>query len=189
MKAGCYHLLILFGLSLLISCVQPSSPQNSAWRSLVRQEVNALGYGNTIVVADASYPYQNIDGFRTITVPEETPEVIAHILESINEKQHLKPDFYVSSELRAIMNNQAPGIDLYRYQLASALKDYPIRELENSLLTSMSSENAKQYTVLVIKTETTLPYSAVYLELDSGYWNNNSEQALRAKIAEEKLPR
>lgn len=36
--------------------------------------------------------------------------------------------------------------------------------------------------MLVIKTKTSLPYSNIYIELDSGYWNSESETALRKSL-------
>ena len=36
--------------------------------------------------------------------------------------------------------------------------------------------------VLVIKTKTSLPYSNIYIELDSGYWNSESETVLRKSL-------
>jgi hypothetical protein len=36
--------------------------------------------------------------------------------------------------------------------------------------------------VLILKTDLTLPYTSVFIELDCGYWGPEKEQALRAMM-------
>jgi hypothetical protein len=45
----------------------------------------------------------------------------------------------------------------------------------------------RSFDVLVIRTPTALPYSSVFLELQPGYWDVDSETRLREKIARERL--
>jgi len=173
-------LTILLVLGAVVSCA--SRPRELTWLDYVGAEVQAMGYGNWIVIADASYPYQEVEGFRTIIATEEIPEVLDHVLKEMEKFQHTRPSFFVPRELRYISNDQAPGIDFYRGELTEALHGYTPRELELSILENIVSESAKKYSVLVIKTTTTLPYSTVFLDLDSGYWDRAAEQELRARI-------
>jgi hypothetical protein len=41
--------------------------------------------------------------------------------------------------------------------------------------------------VLVIRTISALPYSSVFLELQPGYWDSDSEQRLRQRIERERM--
>jgi hypothetical protein len=43
-------------------------------------------------------------------------------------------------------------------------------------------EAAKTFRVLILKTNLTLPYTSVFLELDCGYWDAGSEERLRQAI-------
>ncbi len=45
------------------------------------------------------------------------------------------------------------------------------------------NEAARLYDVLVIKTNLTIPYTSVFLELDCGYWAPEAEQRLRRAMA------
>ena len=40
----------------------------------------------------------------------------------------------------------------------------------------------KTFTILVLKTRTALPYSSVFIELDSAYWDVDSERELRRNM-------
>lgn len=44
-------------------------------------------------------------------------------------------------------------------------------------------ESSKLFNVIILKTDETLPYTSVFLELDCGYWNAAKEKHLRAAIA------
>jgi hypothetical protein len=39
-----------------------------------------------------------------------------------------------------------------------------------------------QHPALVRKIKTALPYSSIFIELDSGFWDQRSEQKLRSKM-------
>ena len=41
---------------------------------------------------------------------------------------------------------------------------------------------ANKFTVLVFKTTTALPYSGIFIELDSAYWDRESERDLRDRL-------
>jgi len=166
---------------ILSNCsVQPNNfPE---WQTTLRTEIQSVGYGNWIVITDASYPYQNREGFRTITVEADVPEVVNLVLNEMERTQHVRPRFYVTRELRSLTNDQAPGINDHRKALAVALHGFPPLELNEELLNEQINASAKKYSVFIIKTKTALPYSSVFIDLDSGYWDNRSEQSIRERI-------
>jgi len=45
----------------------------------------------------------------------------------------------------------------------------------------------QSFDVLVIRTQTALPYSSVFLELRPGYWDADSELRLRERIQHERM--
>jgi len=172
-------------LMLCTNCALNSSENNTepqVWKNDLKSEIQALGYRNWIVVADASFPFYNRPGIRTVSAPVETPEVITEIISAIDKTQHVKPQFYVARELRAIKNDRAPGVTKYRQDLKSSLIGYSPRELDESTLNRLLQGTSSSYAVLVIKTQTALPYSAVFIELDSGYWDGEAERELRQAL-------
>lgn len=173
---------------VLVLIIVASSCASKSETGTIAREVRAMGYGNWIVVADASYPFQESEGYRTVVVDGEIPAVVDQVLIAMEEIQHTRPNFFLSRELRSVQNDQAPGIDFYRQELEKAMHGYNARELEMSLLNNLVSQTSEKFTVLVLKTQTTLPYSTVFLELDSGYWNNQAEQELRAIIQAQDTP-
>ena len=152
------------------------------WKDDLRSEVQALGYRNWIVIADAAFPFHNRVGVRTVVAPVETPEIVRELVATIDERQHIKPQFYTARELRSVKNSQAPGVDQFRKDLKGALSSYPPRELDSITLNKLLQSTSDTYAVLVIKTQTALPYSSVFIELDSGYWDIETEQELRESI-------
>ncbi len=152
------------------------------WKSDLKSEIQALGYRNWIVVADASFPFYNRKGIRTVAAPVETPEVIAEIISTIDVTQHVKPHFYLARELPAVKNNLAPGINQFRQELKTSLAGYKPTELDEATLNRLLQGTSSSYAVLVIKTQTSLPYSAVFIELDSGYWDGDAERELRQQL-------
>ena len=60
-------------------------------------------------------------------------------------------------------------------------------QLDHAMLMRMLNDASKTYRVLVIKTRSALPYTSVFMELGSGYWDAESESALREVIDNENL--
>ncbi len=179
-------LIKLLGLCLLlVAPLSCSAPGLIGWRKEVRQSVLSLGYGNWVVIADASYPHHNKWGVDVINVSAEVPEVVDALINEIESTQHVKPLFYLPRELRLIAQEQAPGIELYRDQLKASLHGHAPRELEERILNGLVKTSAEEYNVLVIKTQTSLPYSSVFIEMDSGYWDTDAEIKLREAIQRE----
>ncbi len=191
--------LLAIGCALMVSCgfnsvasytdkltkswfPQKDQTKGEVWKEDLRSEVQALGYRNWIVIADAAFPFHNRVGVRTVVAPVETPEIVRELVATINEKQHIKPQFYTARELQSVKNSQAPGVDQFRKELKSALSSYPSRKLDSITLNRLLQGTSNTYAVLVIKTQTALPYSSVFIELDSGYWDIETEQELRENI-------
>ena len=148
---------------------------------LVR-EVRALGNRNWIVIADESFPLHTRRGVRTLLVDKEIPEVLSGVIDVLESQQHVTPVFYRTRELGLIENDAAPGIDTYRANINTALRGYEIRDFKYRYLSVVLEDDSKTFAVLVIKTKTALPYSSIFIELDSGFWDQSSEEKLRSKM-------
>ena len=159
------------------------------WKGSVNQQVNQLGYRNWIVVSEASFPAHSRAGVRQVNANAEVPEVVDYVLNALEQTQHVRPQVYLTREMRSVENDFAPGIDEMRKRIEQSLHGHESTELDQqSLITLLESAN-QSYDVLVIRTPTALPYTSVFLELQPGYWDAESEERLRQKIRMERLAR
>ncbi|QTN33370.1 hypothetical protein HZ994_13950 [Akkermansiaceae bacterium] len=157
------------------------------WRGSVNSQVNQLGYRNWIVVSEASFPAHSRVGVRQVNADAEVPEVVDYVLNALERTQNVRPKVYLTREMRAVENDFAPGIDQMRHQIAESLHGHEPTELDQqSLITLLESAN-QSYDVLVIRTPTALPYTSVFLELQPGYWDAESEDRLRERIRRERM--
>lgn len=174
----------------LFGCAGRREPE-SRWTGVLGPELHAMGYRNWVVVCDGAFPVHSRRGVRTLLVDGEIPEVLEGVLDSVESVQHVTPRIYMSRELRHVPNDRAPGIDEYRRQLEKALHGHPTREMDYRSLSLLVEDSSNKFSVLVLKTETTLPYSTIFIEMESAYWDAESEQELRErmrKAEEKKLP-
>jgi D-ribose pyranose/furanose isomerase RbsD len=184
MSIGRYVLL----LGVMLASLNCAGLQNSnSWQAAVDRQAGQLGYRNWIVIAEASFPAQSRPGIRQVNATVSVPEALDYVLKTLEQTENLRPQVYVARELRSVENDFAPGIDELRKTAKAALHGRETTELEQqSLLTLMQDAN-RSFDVLVIRTTTALPYSSVFLELQPGYWDVDSETRLRDKIARERL--
>ncbi|MBK1834127.1 RbsD/FucU domain-containing protein [Roseibacillus ishigakijimensis] len=173
-------LLVTFALTSCSLFNRPA-PAPELDPGLVR-EIQALGNRNWIVIADESFPLHTRRGVRTLLVNKEIPEVLGGVLDVLDNQQHVTPVFYRSQELTFVENDNAPGIDAYRVALNGALRGHAMRDFPYRYLSAILEDDSKTFAVLVIKTQTALPYSSIFIELDSGYWDQRAEQGLRQKM-------
>lgn len=157
------------------------------WKGSVNNHVNQLGYRNWIVVSEASFPAHSRVGVRQVNADAEVPEVVDYVLNALERTQNVRPNVYLTREMRAVENDFAPGIDQMRQRISDSLHGHEATELDQqSLITLLDSAN-QSYDVLVIRTPTALPYTSVFLELQPGYWDAESEDRLRERIRRERM--
>lgn len=173
-------LIITCCLSMLGGCAQKELPK--PWLGTLRQELGYLGARNWIVISEAAFPVQSRRGLRVIQLDADIPEVLEGVEDVIEEKHHLKPRVYVTAELENVPYDYAPGVRAHKKKLEEALHGRETVSLDNSMLMRMLADTSRSYRVLVIKTRTALPYSTLFIELGSGYWDAESEAALRTSM-------
>ena len=86
-------------------------------------------------------------------------------------------------------NDFAPGIDDAAQKLRESLHGHEPTELDQQSLLTLLEDANRSFDVLVIRTQTALPYSSVFLELKPGYWDADSEARLRERIEHERMQR
>ena len=168
-------------ISLLSGC-QDANPAEQEWRDQLYKNLAIVGARNWIVIAESSFPAYTGAGIKTLVSDKTSDEVLMDVLNMLEEEAHVVPRIMVSSELRSVTEDYAPGVKRYRNNINKMLPGRQHFELMSRTINSLIEDAAKQFNVLVIKTRTSLPYSNIYIELDSGYWNSESETALRKSL-------
>ena len=168
-------------ISLLSGC-QDANPAEREWKDQLYKNLAIVGARNWIVIAESSFPAYTGTGIRTMVSDKTSDEVFLDVLNMLEEEAHVVPRIMISSELRSVTEDYAPGIKRYRNNINKMLPGRQHFELMSRTINSLIEDAARQFNVLVIKTKTSLPYSNIYIELDSGYWNSESETALRKSL-------
>ena len=179
--------IALFAAVLSCGCV-PMGPQNT-WKAAVDRQAGQLGYRNWIVIAEASFPAHNRSGVRQVAAPVEVPEAVDYVLQALERTENVRPHVYLTRELRSVENDFAPGIDALRKKLRESLHGHEAAELDQQSLLTLLEDANRSFDVLVIRTQTALPYTSVFLELKPGYWDADSETRLRERIEHERMQR
>lgn len=161
--------------------------EENGWRAAVANQTSQLGYRNWIVIAEPSFPAHSRPGVRQLTADEEVPEVVDYVLNALERTQHVRPNVYLTRELRSVENDFAPGIDAFRERIRESLHGYEPTELDQQSLLVLLEDANRSFDILVIRTASALPYTSVFLELLPGYWDSDSENRLRERIARERM--
>jgi D-ribose pyranose/furanose isomerase RbsD len=177
--------LVFAPITLVAGCAM--IPQHGGWRDELAMRASQLGYRNWIVIAEASFPAHSRPGVRQVNANEEIPVVVDEVLRTLERTEHVTPRLYVAREMHALENDYAPGIDEFRKRLQQAMHAHETTELEQQSLLTLMEDTSKTFEVLVIRTNTALPYTSVFMELQPGYWNADSESALREKLERQRM--
>jgi hypothetical protein len=152
------------------------------WRDVVAEKVPTFGQRNWIVVADAAFPAQTKPGVETVVARAGQVDVLRFVLDELAAWKHLTPVVHQDAELAAVPERDAPGIGDHRRELRGLLAEVKPRTAPHEDLLDRIDKAAEKYKVLVVKTDTMLPYTTVFLELDAGYWTADAERRLREAL-------
>lgn len=177
-----YQLLSCLVVTLVAGCGFGGGGEG--WKKEVEMQTAQLGYRNWIVIAEASFPAHSRAGIRQVNSYQPIPVVVDEVLRKLELTEHVRPKVYVPKELRVIENDFAPGVDEFRGELRTALHGYETIELEQDSLMTLMQDTRRSFDVLVIRTTTALPYTSVFMELQPGYWDGESESRLRRRMRE-----
>lgn len=170
-------LLSAFALS---SCLSKMEKSEIAFiRGQIDQALEPLGGQNWIIIAEAAYPAYASSGIETITINAPADFVLAETLDSLESSGKAQARIYVPSEMYVLRESYAPGIKSYRKNLNKLIPGRFHYKLPSQTIQAQVENAKRRFRVLVIKTATTLPYSNIYLSLDSAYWDSNAETALQ----------
>ena len=172
-------LALLFALTL---CANAAS-----WRDTFEARLALFGHRNWIVIADSAYPLQSGPGIETILSNESQIDTVRHVLRVLSNDKRVRPVVYLDNELSYVPEADAPGVGAYR-QLLSGIFDKLLiagqkpQTIPHEEIISMLDKAGRTFNVLIIKTNMTLPYTSVFLELRAAYWGDAEEQRMRQSI-------
>ena len=174
-------LLVVAGWQSAARCAPKTAAPS--WQQAVAERIPLYGHRNWIVIADSAYPAQSSPGIETVVSSADHLEVVQAVLKALAGSKHVRPILYTDAELKYVSENDAPGITAYREQLSRALGARPVSVLPHEQIITKLDEAGKTFRVLIIKTNLTLPYTSVFLQLDCGYWSADAERRLREAMA------
>jgi hypothetical protein len=153
------------------------------WQKILADRIPAYGHRNWIVVADSAYPAQAKEGIETVVANANQLQVLEVVLAAVGKSKHVTPIIHTDEELKYLDDAQAPGVEAYRDQLAALFKDKTVEALPHEKIIERLDQVSQTFRVLIIKTNMTVPYTTVFLQLDCAYWSPDAEKGLRAKMA------
>ncbi|MDQ8180328.1 RbsD/FucU domain-containing protein [Pelagicoccus sp. SDUM812005] len=168
--------VVILSLLTLSGCNEPQSPD---WKSEFGERLHEFGHRNWIVVADSAYPKQSAAGIETIHTHEGQIEVLRFVLEKIDQAEHIQAVTMLDEELDLVTESASPGVEEYRAQLKQLLGSRPVNAMPHDEIIAQLDRASERFNVLLLKTDLTIPYTSVFLELDCGYWDKKREADLR----------
>lgn len=178
--------LHLFFSLLLLGCACSCTPAKEKysqkitnWRTRFAEELPTLGHRNWIVIADSAYPKQSAPGIETVVTGESQLKVLAEVLEAIKQAPHVQGVIMVDQELDQVQEADAPGVDNYRESLSTLLSGTQPKVMPHDDIIAELDQGSKLFNVLLLKTNLTIPYTSVFIQLDCGYWDAEKESRLR----------
>jgi hypothetical protein len=129
-----------------------------------------------------AYPAQVSLGIETIYVGGDHLDAIREMLDMIDKAPHVRPVIHLDKELKAVAEEDAPGIDAFRKGLGKVLEKKDAIELMHKDVIAKLDEAGKSYKLLILKTDSTLPYTSVFVRLECGYWSDSAEQRMRESL-------
>ncbi|MFP5228454.1 MAG: hypothetical protein ACLGXA_12590 [Acidobacteriota bacterium] len=171
---------LVLAASALHAAPQDESP---SWQARVAHALPLLGHRNWILVVDSAYPLQDAPGIETLDTHAPLSFVVRAVLHEVDNSEHLRPEIFMDAELPYVADEDAPGISQFRANIADLLHAYPVQSMPHEKLIDTVDQDSHTFQVLVLKTNSTLPYSSVFIHLKAKYWSDEAEARMRAKMA------
>ena len=167
-----------------ICCIRGEEPtvRSAGWKVKLRETLPLLGHRNWILIVDSAYPLQDSPGIETIETGTPMAEVLPEVLDDLDHSIHVRPVVYLDAELPFVPEQDAPGVSRYRSELKSVLGSRPVTSLPHEELLRKVDDVSRSYQVLILKTNETIPYTSVFLQLNCKYWSDEAEVRLRAAM-------
>jgi hypothetical protein len=170
-------------LATIFLSMAPLCAQSTDWKAKLRDEFPLLGHRNWILVVDSAYPLQVSPGIELLQTNASQLEVTAAVLSAFDRSTHVKPNIYLDAELPFVPSNIYPSLNTYRESLKRTLTGRPTPKLlPHEKILSLISQAGKDYKILVLKTNMTMPYTSVFFQLGCKYCTEEVEQEIYKRM-------
>ncbi|MCP5522973.1 MAG: hypothetical protein H7A46_15660 [Verrucomicrobiales bacterium] len=183
---GAALVLAAAALVLLLTGCHTTGPTRTTWRQTLASELPLLGHRNWILVVDSAYPAQTSAGMEIVPTGADQLVVLDAVLDAVDRAGHVQGVIHLDSELADVPESRAPGVSAYREALGQRLQNRRVLRLPHEELIAKLDEAGSGFRILVLKSDLTIPYTSVFVQLDCGYWGPEAEQELRETIAHAK---
>jgi len=175
-------LALFSGCASKSSCPQvPASEPEEVWQNRLDAMLPLLGHRNWIVITDMAYPLQSGQGITTLYADEPYLEVLQTVNEKIKAAPHVFAHVYNDKELDYISEEMVPGIGELRSGIRSICGPEAKSVMHEELISRLD-EAGKLFSVLIIKTPLTVPYTTTFFELDCAYWASVRQSTLDSLV-------
>ena len=157
---------------------------SNTWQSRFNSVLSEYGHRNWIVIADSAYPKQSAAGIETIVTDKGQIKVLDTVLDAIADAHHVQAIVMLDAELDSVTEADAPGVTEYRSKLKASLKGKEVKVMPHEDIIDELDQASEMFNILLLKTNLTIPYTSVFLQLDCGYWNADKEKRLRDAMAD-----
>jgi hypothetical protein len=175
------------GVFLSLAAADAAPADAAGWQQKLAQQLPLLGHRNWIVIADSAYPLQSGQGIETVATGADQLTVLKTVFARLSESKHVRPVIYLDAELPFVSEEDAPGVEAYRTALTALFSDRPTKPLPHEEIIDRLDSSAKKFHVLILKTNMTLPYTSVFIELDCGYWSAEAEARMRRAMEQDRI--
>ena len=178
--------VILIALFFISGCTTPVPENNTknetSWKTEFNNLLPLLGHRNWILVVDKAFPMQTSSGLTIINTGEKLVPTLKYVLDQIAISTHVRPAIYHDAELSYLTSEQVPGKDEFLSPVNQVLGNLvPVPILHDSVFVKIDAAS-KLFKVVVLKTEETIPYTSVFIELGCKYWSGENEKELRKRM-------
>jgi D-ribose pyranose/furanose isomerase RbsD len=183
MKSTKYFFLLALLICIMPGCNSKKSEgytiKRMEWKIELQFLLSEFGHRNWILIVDKAFPAMNTEGIVSIDTKENLLNVLSYTIHQIDSSSHIKPIVYTDKELQFISNEQVANIDIYRSSLSETIEKYNSQTLLHDSVFVKIDNASKLFKVLVLKTNETIPYSSVFIQLDCKYWSHEKEKSMR----------
>ena len=177
-------LSVAVGLHILEKCqnIALRSVGENSWKEKLQKRLPLLGHRNWILIVDKAFPLQSSPGIQYLDTKDSLLTVLDFAIKEIKKSEHLQPAFYLDKELGFIPQAWHHSLQKYRTDLRDLLKTEELKVMSHDSVFRKVDATSKLFTVLILKTKETIPYSSVFIELGCKYWDQEKEDKLRLLI-------
>lgn len=164
----------------MLHAAAPDEPVS--WQARVTQALPLLGHRNWILIVDSAYPLQSSPGIETIDTRAPLIQVLRVVLGEVDNSEHVRPEISMDAELPYVSDQDAPGVSQYRANVGDVLRAFTVQSQPHGQLIDTVDKDSRTFQVLVLKTNSTIPYSSVFIHLKAKYWSDEAEARMRSKM-------